>query len=196
MRILICLLIAFISTKSISQEIKITNKIGYGVIEMTYLKKNSLCIDNYIGYEFESKSQLVFCIGAGLSRINFDFTDSMSRNNYVTKYFFSFPFCLKRYYTLSKKSSVYWEFGASYNYNWLDKTETRSTSTFTEQKLRNLGSTMSGLANFGLKVKFSNRIFIDIGIAGQTDLISLYKNDINEFKAMKRFLSISFNKML
>lgn len=196
MRKLICLYFSFFSLASSSQEIKFTTKIGYGIVEMKYIKKNSLCTDNSIGYEFKSNGKLILCVAGGISKINFDYTDTSIRNVYIKKSFITLPISIKRYYTLSKKTFAYWEFGVSFNYQWLDKIEIRNFSNTIINKQHDLGMIIGGITYFGLKTKISNKIFLDLGLFGQTDFFSFYKTDINKIKSDKRLFAISFNKTL
>jgi len=53
-----------------------------------------------------------------------------------------------------------------------------------------------GIWGLGIKTKITDKIFFDIGLSGQSDFLSSYKNYLNKIESDKRLLSITFNKML
>jgi hypothetical protein len=181
---------------SYSQELKFTNKLGYAVGESNTLKKVMLCTQNDLGVEINIKDRLFFCSAVGVIRLRFDNSDTGNSQVFNTHYYLTIPFSVKKYYPVSKKSSMFWDFGAMVNYHLTAKMEIRSAANYTVQKQGGSGFILGLSASFGFKTRITETISFDIGIHGQSDLLYRYRNNQNKIETEKNCLAISFYKKL
>src|SRR5258705_1811610 len=139
MKKIVCSFFLISVMNSYSQELKFTNKLGYAVGKSSRLKKIMLCTQNDIGVEINIRDRLFFCSSLGVIRLRFDNSDTANSQVFNTHYYLTTPFSIKKYYPLSKRSSMFWEFGVMVNYHLTANKEIRSATNYIVQKQKNIG---------------------------------------------------------
>ncbi len=177
-----------------SQEIKFTSIAGYATIKTDKFKKVALSTGAFIGSEFILKEFLYLNTLVGISTIRFE--NMGLPNSFTTKYYLSIPVSLKKYYPISKRSSLYWDFGLSFNYDFITQNEIFTVSGIQKNNQNGLGTSFSVIGAVGFKTQVTKRLFFDIGLFGQTDYLLSYKKETDKIKTDRRMISLTFYKKL
>ena len=179
-----------------SQEIKFSNTIGYAVTETEDVKKIALCTGINAGFELPLKKGLYITISAGGFLLRFNYNSAANNSVFNSKYFFSMPVSLKKYYPVSRQSRAYWCFGIFPGYQFYDKKEIRSFSGNSTETKRSLGFNFGCIASVGFKTIINSRMSFDIGLLAQTDYFFSYKKKQDKTKTDQRLLSLSLHRKL
>ena len=182
-----------------SQEIKFATGIGYTIAEIneSKIKKVLLCREWMIGTEWPIRqSPLRVKISVGLRNMEFDFTEQTSREIFNRKTYVVFPFSILRYYKVSGKSSLFWDFGANASLLFLDRREVRFNQAQSLHKSWKLGWNLGAHSRVGFRTMINNRMSFDVGYFSGKDLLLKYKESNKEMKTTTKMLVSSISIIL
>lgn len=180
----------------IAQEIKLSSGIGYTILRTHNMKKNALATSTMIGGEFILKEFWYLSMMAGIQTTKFEYDLRNDTSVYVSKYYFSLPVSVKNYYPVSKKTSLFIDFGTSFNYEFSTKNEISTTNTYNKISNNKSGLNIGALINVGIKAQITSKIFVDIHMNNQIDILTFYKNNIDKTKNNLRMLSLTIYRKL
>lgn len=186
----------FIPLSIFSQELKLSSRVGYAIIKGEHFKKIALSTGTFIGSEFILNEFLYLNTLIGYSSIGFDYEDLSNSNTYTTKYYLCLPVSLKKYYPLSKRSSLFFEFGVSFNYDFITNKEIFAGTGSQISRQNGVGFSLSGIGGFGFKTQITKRLFFDVGLCGQADVVYAYKNETDKLKTNRKMFSLTLYQKL
>jgi hypothetical protein len=178
------------------QEIKLSSGFGYTIIKAGNMKKNALGTSTMIGAEFILKEFWYLSTMIGFQDTKFEYSLGHDTSIYVSKYYLTLPVSIKNYYPVSKRSSIFIDFGACFSYNFSTKNEFSTANTYTKTNDTEHGLNIGGILNLGFKTQINRKVYFDVSIYNQFDMAAFYKNDINKTKNTRTMLSFSFYRKL
>jgi hypothetical protein len=162
---------------------------GYAVGKIQNVKRIMLATGVTSTFEKNIKASLYFTFGVDISSVKYNFLDSALNQGYSNNYFVSIPLTLKKYYVVSKKSHLFWDFGLAPSYQFYTKNEFENGKT---AKKRKLGMELEGIGRFGFKTILSKKISFDLGLNGFEKIASISKNDDYKISRKVNSLMMSF----
>lgn len=176
-----------------AQDVKFNFNIGTASGEMKYLKKQMPNTEALIGYESSSKNDFPFCVSVGISRVKFDYYDTLFNQVYNQKTFITIPLEIRKYYKApNPKRSIFFGIGLVGNFCVSDRKEIRNFWNSATQKESFTGFNISASCAAGYKSYITTNSSIAISLLGQVDFITSYTKDINEIRFVKTFLSLTY----
>ncbi len=176
------------------QEVRILSHIGIATGEMVDRKTIMLSRGVNLGCEFKfEKAKLSITVSPGISNLQYDYTDLNDANVFIRKNFLHIPVSAKKYYTVSRKSNVFFDFGFQTSYFFSDIREIRDSISFVQQNTRNLGWNYGFISAVGFKTLLTRNIFFDIGLFQSKDLWVKYSNSSSVIKTERLSLVGAFN---
>ncbi|MBA2745705.1 MAG: hypothetical protein H0U44_05720 [Flavisolibacter sp.] len=170
-----------------SQQLRIDANAGIAIVEFPHSKRIVLSNAFNLGYEFiSSSSTWQFVITPGILRLAYGFDDTSAANHFNQMIFLTLTPTIKKYSSISRRSSAFMEFGIYGAHLLTNKDQINSGGTLTENKINNAGYNFGLFTKFGFKTAFSSKLFVDIHLSGQKELANKYSNPLNK---------VSFNQI-
>jgi len=134
-----------------------------------------------IGKEFIIQDNASIITGIGVENVRADFNDEMGRLVFLKNSHIYLPVGVRLFYDKTQKVSLFADLGIYGSY--LLKSKVEVVSDDIDDSKNGLGFNFGIQASLGAKFKFINdQNSISIGLKSKTDMVSGYRNSVQEFK--------------
>jgi len=190
------MIILFLCLNVKAQEIKVSSSlIGFGTAKLENGKKLVQTRFFDLGYEKMIDYFWRWRVGIGYSDIKYDGVTKTTVEYYRHKKFLTLPMAIRKYFSVSKKTEAYVEFGVFNRYEVTDKID------FNDPAEKDVSYTNNGYAldlhGFGgFKTQLGKRSTIDIGIGGMKNLLTRYKISQNKIRVLASYITLTLSKKI
>ncbi len=191
---LIIFLVLFIKL-AISQELKLSTAYGFAVGKTNNSKNNFLAQNNSILIEINIGFRTALIAGFNYNKLSFSNTSSIE-TVYVKNKFLMLPVGVKKYFRISKNSTLFIELSLYANKHLAVEKEVFINGTNSFYSNKNLGYSFGTYINWGLKTVIGSNWYFDIGLAQQKDYLFSYEKDKDKLETERNLLCFSFYKRL
>ncbi len=139
------------------------------------------------------KATLYFTFGVDVTALKYNYYTAANNSVFSNNYLLLVPVTLKKYYFISKRSSLFMDFGIAASYYFYCKKEIENIGSSTQ---RNLGLSIGGLGRIGFKTAVTPKVSFDVGLNSFSDFLYFYKDDANKITVKTNSLMFSFCKEL
>lgn len=156
--------------------------IGFATIEAEdSFKANGNVGQFFFGKEFLVGDRSSLITGLEVTRMKTDFNNETGQQVFLSNNYLNLPISYRLTYDRQEKLSFYADLGISASYLFNSKVEIVSDDF--DNSENGLGFNFGIQASLGAKFKFINdQSSISFGLKSKTDMVSSYKNSVQEFK--------------